>query len=373
VTLTQPGIAAPENHAMVASRKDDPAQDPGAGRGEVPVFADPQSRSVASLVERVARTSVPVLITGETGSGKERLARYIHERSGRSGEFIVMQCNTALPGNDVRASQGPGSGVRITGMQPGRGAFGLKDGRGGTLFLDDVGELCPASQCELLRLLRESDVWLTEPDNANSSAVRVITSTSTELSEGVLKGSFRRDLFYRLNIATVRVPPLRQRPGDIVPLANHFLRLHSRGSNLPIRAFGQDALAALRRHPWPGNVRELENVIRFAVLTAPRRELRAEDLRLEDPHLATSGIAPGPDQDSGEPPPDELVRLLARRVRNPGAHLYDEVEGLLVAEAFRAAGGNQVHTATLLGISRNVVRTLLKKHGLLNSSRKVDR
>jgi DNA-binding NtrC family response regulator len=367
VTLTQSGIAAPESHAMVASRNDDPVQDPGAGRGAAPVFADPQSRSVASLVERVAPTSVPVLIMGETGSGKERLARYIHERSGRTGEFSVTQCSAVLPGNNANASHG----TRVTGLQSGHGAFDVRDG--GTLFLDDVGELCPASQCELLRLLRENETLFREAENANASAVRVITSTSTDLGKGVLNGNFRRDLFYRLNIATVRVLPLRQRPDDIVPLANHFLRLHSGSSKPPTRTFGQDALAALRRHPWPGNVRELENVIRFAVLTAPRRELRAEDLRLEDPHLAASGLPPAPDQDVREPLPDELARLLARRVRNPGAHLYDEVEGLLVAEAFRAAGGNQVHTATLLGISRNVVRTLLKKHGLLNSSRKSDR
>lgn len=371
MTLTRSGIVVPENHALVATRKDDPGRDPGAAADGPPLFADPHSRSVASLIERVAPTTVPVLIMGETGSGKERLARYIHERSGRSGEFVVMQCSAALPGNNANALHGADRSARFTGAQPGRSAFGGV-GDGGTLFLDDVGDLCPASQCELLRLLRENDV-LTAAENTNSPAIRVITSTSTELSDGVVKGSFRRDLFYRLNIATVRVPPLRQRPGDIVPLANHFLRLHSASSSLPTHVFGQDALAALRRHPWPGNVRELENVVRFAVLTAPRRELSAEDLRLEDPHLAASGPAPVPDQNTGEPLPDELVRLLARRVRNPGAHLYDEVEGLLVAEAFRAAGSNQVHTATLLGISRNVVRTLLKKHGLLNSTVRVRR
>jgi DNA-binding NtrC family response regulator len=360
------GTAVPENHASAASRKDDPGQDPGPVSAS-PMFADPQSRALANLLERVAPTGVPVLITGETGSGKERLARYIHERSGRAGEFVVVQCSALPPESNANTSHGGDRGVRIAGVQFGRSKPGV-----GTLFLDDVGELPPALQCELLRLLRENDASLTAPDNAAWPAVRVITSTSTELGEEVLKGHFRRDLFYRLNIATVKVLPLRQRPGDIVPLANHFLRLYSEDSKLPARAFGPGALSALRRHSWPGNVRELENVVRFAVLTAARREISATDLRLEDEHLAASGVGSGPNPEVSETE-DELARLLALRLRNPGTHLYDEVEGLLVAEAFRTTGGNQVHTALLLGISRNVVRTLLRKHGLLSSSRKLER
>ena len=360
VTLMRVGTAVPENHASAASRKDDPGQDPGPAPAS-PVFADPQSRALANLLERVAPTGVPVLITGETGSGKERLARYIHERSGRAGEFVVVQCG-ALPSgsSSTNTPHGGDRAVRIAGVQVGRRKPGID-----TLFFDDVGELTPTLQCELLRLLRENDALSTAPDNAASPTVRVITSTSTELGEEVLKGHFRRDLFYRLNIATVKVLPLRQRPGDIVPLANHFLRLYSADSKLPARAFGQGALSALERHPWPGNVRELENVVRFAVLTAARRELSAADLRLEDGRMAASANAPGPDPEVSEAA-DGLARLLALRLRNPGTHLYDEVEGLLVAEAFRTTGGNQVHTALLLGISRNVVRTLLKKHGLLN-------
>ena len=360
------GTAVPENHAGAASRKGDPGQDPGPAPAS-PVFADPQARALANLLERVAPTGVPVLITGETGSGKERLARHIHERSGRAGEFVVVQCSTLPPGSDPNTSHSGDKGVRIAGVQVGRSKPGV-----GTLFLDDVGELTPALQGELLRLLRENDASLTAPANTASPAVRVISSTSTELGEEVLKGHFRRDLLYRLNIATIKVLPLRQRPGDIVPLANHFLRLYSEDSKLPARAFGPSALSALHRYSWPGNVRELENVVRFAVLTAARRELSATDLHLEGDQPAAPGVGPRPHLEvSGTE--DELARLLALRLRNPGTHLYDEVEGLLVTEAFRTAGENQVHTALLLGISRNVVRTLLKKHGLLRSSRKLER
>ena len=339
------GTAVPENHAIAASRKDYPT----GPASTAPVFADPGSRALANLLERVAPTGVPVLIAGEIGSGKERLARYIHERSGHVGEFIVLHCNALSPETYTNTSHAAG--------------------RAGTLFFDDVGELTPAAQCELLRLLRENEISLTAPDDAASHGVRVITSTSTELGQAVLEGHFRRDLFYRLNIATIKVPPLRERPGDIVPLANHFLRLYSDSSKLPARTFAQGALTALRRHPWPGNVRELENVIRFAVLTAHRRELSAEDLRLEGEHLAVSATRSDSDPAVSETQ-DSLARLLALRLRNPGRRLYDEVEGLLVTEAFRLAGANQVHTALLLGVTRNVVRTLLKKHGLLESTRK---
>jgi DNA-binding NtrC family response regulator len=340
----------PENHLAAAARPDNPGYDPDTAAGGAVVFADPQSRSLANLLERIAPTTVPVLLTGETGSGKERLARYIHERSGRTGEFVVVQCSPA--------------------PQAGRGPFGASDR--GTLFFDDVCDLSPALQCELLRLLRENDAAPTAPDGSAASAMRVITSTSTDLGEVMLRGHFRRDLFYRLNIASIKVPPLRQRPGDIVPLANYFLRLYSGSSKPPARALGQNALVALRHYPWPGNVRELENVIRFAALTAPRRELGAEDLRLENEPMAAPRMGRDLAQEVSDSSPDKLARVLAQRLQNPGAHLYDDVEGLLVTEAFRAADGNQVQTATLLGISRNVVRTLLKKHGLLKPARKAD-
>jgi DNA-binding NtrC family response regulator len=233
----------------------------------------------------------------------------------------------------------------------------------GTLFFDDVGDLSQVLQCELLGLLRTSDASSSLTESASSAQVRIITSTTTELGEAVLKGHFRRDLFYRLNGAPVKLLPLRQRPGDIVALANHFLWLHARGSGQPTRSLGRDAIAALKQYSWPGNVRELENVVRFCVLTTSAVGLTAMDLRLENNRTFAREAAPPVVSD--EPSHEMLAGLLTRLLQNPGAHLYDDVEGILVAEAFRATRGNQVHTATLLGISRNVVRTLLKKHGLL--------
>lgn len=313
------------------------------------VFADPQSRSLESLLDRIAPTDVPVMIIGETGTGKERLARYIHERSGRAGEFAVVHCSLLC---DLNIGE-PGSGeARI------RAALGSSQAGAssrGTLFFADVGDLSSTLQCELLRLLRANNTVTSDVGRA-----RIITSSSTDLGEALLEGRFRRDLFYRLNGAPIRLLPLRQRPGDIVPLANHFLRLYARSSVLPLYKLGRDALSALQQHPWPGNVRELENVIRFCVLTTPRPELTREDLRLES--ARTVDYEP-----MGESFNEKLAGFLTLLFQNPGPHLYDDVERLLVTRAFQATGGNQVHTATLLGVSRNVVRTLLKKHGLLKA------
>jgi DNA-binding NtrC family response regulator len=345
-------MAVPESPAHLRARPDGADPGIGAAAGEAIVFADPQSRSLASLLERIAPADVPVMISGETGTGKERLARHIHQRSGRRGGFAVVHCSSlSLASTEL----GGDAGTR-------GGALGASDR--GTLFFDDVGDLSPGLQCELLRLLRNNG----PTDGAPWAQTRIITSTSTELSEAVLKGHFRRDLFYRLAGAPVKLLPLRQRPGDIVPLANHFLRMHVRGAvQQPPRLLGQDAIAALRQYRWPGNVRELENVIRLSLLTTSERELTAEDFRLElDRSIDHDTIATL----SGDSPHKKLAGLLTHLLQNPGAHLYDDVEGLLVAEAFRTTGGNQVHTATLLGISRNVVRTLLKKHGLLKPSAK---
>jgi DNA-binding NtrC family response regulator len=240
----------------------------------------------------------------------------------------------------------------------------------GTLFLDDVGDLSPALQGELLRILRDSESDPKASERAQLTRVRVIAASNIDLGEAANRGRFRHDLLYRLNIASVKVLPLRQRPGDIVPLAHHFLRLHSENGRLPVRVLGQDSVAALRHYPWPGNVRELENVIRFALLTATRRELSAVDLHLEHERASGPVIDRELSAQALDSTLDRLAGLLATLLQHPCARLYDKVEGLLIAEAYRATGGNQVHTATRLGISRNVVRTLLKKHGLLSPTRR---
>lgn len=366
MTLSRADSVVPQGHGSTGSGGTDAEQGPHTATVGATVFADPQSRSLAKLIERIASTEVPVLIAGETGTGKEHLARHIHERSGRSGEFLALQCgqltDTGAPHSWPTAQTEPRTIARFGG-----GFRSAWDG--GTVLFDDVADLSLSLQCELLRILRDSETTSKQRDGV--ARVRIIASTSTDLGEATVRGRFRRDLLYRLNLVSVKVLPLRQRPGDIVPLAHHFLRLHSENGRLPARVLGHDATAALRQYQWPGNVRELQNVIRFALLTVSRREISAQDLRLPHEQASWQPAAGDGSQEMIESTQDRLAGILALLLQSPGSHLFDDVEGTLVREAFRAAGENQVHTATLLGISRNVVRTLLQKQGLLKPRRRV--
>ncbi len=198
-----------------------------------------------------------------------------------------------------------------------------------------------------------------------------MTATNVDLNEAVSAGHFRLDLFYRLNIVQVQLPPLRDRIGDIAPLANHFLGLYSRRLGLPEPRLGADALAALQAYSWPGNIRELENVIHFALLVASEQEIRPEHLKLVGQPARQVRAAPLPLESALVPPPlastplQDLRRTLCTLLEAPPGGLLGEVEGMIVDEAFRISRGNQVRAAALLGISRNVMRTLLKRYGHL--------
>jgi len=193
--------------------------------------------------------------------------------------------------------------------------------------------------------------------------VRLITATNIDLNDAVSAGRFRLDLLYRLNIVQLNIPPLRERPGDVLPLARHFLSLYSKRLELPEPVIGKEAGEALLRHSWIGNIRELENVIHFALLVASDYEIRPEHLKLAGaaPVAASAATAPANPQDS--------VRRAIFSLLDSGApHLFEELEQILVESAFRHSGFNQVRAAAALGISRNVLRTLLKKHKMLGAS-----
>jgi DNA-binding NtrC family response regulator len=247
----------------------------------------------------------------------------------------------------------------------------VRSGQQGTLFLDEVAALPVGLQGQLLRILKDREAGRAELSNPQQADVRLVAATTVDLSEAISAGHFRLDLFYRLNVAKVRLLPLRQRRGDVAALAAHFLALHAGRLNPPPPVLWQQVLEALTRHSWPGNVRELENVIRFALLVAPETELRVEHLKLEDA-LGYAHAAEAAPVARAQPPADagtisshqRLSQWLAPLFAAPGERLLSDLENQIVAEAFRFTGRNQVQTAALLGISRNVLRTLLKKHGL---------
>jgi DNA-binding NtrC family response regulator len=342
-------------------------------RAKALVFADPASRHLLSYIEKLAPSEAPVLISGETGTGKELVARHIHQLSGRTGPFLAVNCGAI---SDHLAES------ELFGHEAGSftGAVGRREGwfeaaNGGTLFLDEIGDLPLAMQVKLLRVLQEREVVRIGSRKSIAVDIRLVAATNIDLDHAVSAGRFRIDLLYRLNIAQARLPPLRERPGDVLPLAQHFLRTYSQRMNIPEPDLSPAAGDALRGHAWPGNIRELENVIHFALLISSAEEIRPEHLKVSG-GWGTAASGEGSSA-AGHVPvvaPDEAAPLqviaaqLRRSFARPCEALYDELEQLIVTEAYRHCGNNQVHSAALLGVTRNVLRTLLKRHGLLEDS-----
>jgi two-component system, NtrC family, response regulator HydG len=305
------------------------------GRGGV-IGVSPAFRRMITLVEQVANSEATVLIQGESGTGKELVARMIHEGSSRHARpFVAVNC-AALPETLLESE--------LFGYEKGAftGAAGRKEGRfeladGGTLFLDEVADLSVVTQPKILRVLQEGDFERLGGTKTLRVDVRVVAASNQDLSQMVREKRFREDLFYRLNVITVTVPPLRDRHEDIHVLAEHFLRLYAAKNNRKLDGFTPEALERLESHRWPGNVRELENVIERSVVLARGNRIGAEDLPTE-----VGGVKP--------PPRDALLALLGTPL--------DEIERRLLDETLRITGGNKTQAAKLLGID---VRTVARK------------
>ncbi|PYM94674.1 MAG: DNA-binding response regulator [Candidatus Rokuibacteriota bacterium] len=300
------------------------------------IGASPSFRRMLTLVEQIADSSATVLIQGESGTGKELAARTIHERSARrTGPFVAVNC-AALPDTLLESE--------LFGYEKGAftGAVGRKEGRfelahGGTLFLDEVADLSLVTQPKILRVLQEGEFERLGGTRTLQVDVRIVAATNQDLAEMVKEKRFREDLYYRLNVITVRVPPLRERHEDIRVLAQHYLRVYAAKNGRKLEGFSSEALQRLESYAWPGNVRELENLIERTVLLARKDRIDAEDLPEE-----VAGVKP--------PPRDAILGL----VGTPLA----EIERRLLDETLRITGGNKTQAAKLLGID---VRTVARK------------
>jgi len=302
------------------------------------VFASEAMRRLAVLVARVAPRDVTVLLTGESGTGKERVAEAIVAASRRAEKpFVRFNCAALAPELAEAELFGHAKGAFTGAVRSRPGLFGEADG--GTLLLDEVGELAAPAQAKLLRVLQEGEVRPVGEERTRTVDVRVIAATHRDLGEEVRRGAFREDLFYRLNVVHLRIPPLRERPEDVKVLARHFLdRFAERFGVSPLRV--PDALFdRLAAHAWPGNVRELENAVEGLVALSPPEGL--------DLSLLPGGGAPAAE---GVPLP------LRERVQ--------AYERGLVMEALRAAHGNRSEAARRLGISRVTLHDKLKRYGL---------
>ncbi|MGL4605405.1 MAG: sigma-54 interaction domain-containing protein, partial [Iodobacter sp.] len=237
----------------------DQIHNPLSIRARALVFADPQSRHLLQEAEQVAPSEAPVLIHGETGTGKELVARHIHLISGRKGPFVALNCGAI---SETLAES------ELFGHEAGAftGATGSKAGwfeaaNGGTLFLDEIGDLPLTLQVKLLRVLQEHEVVRVGARKPTPIHIRLVAASNVNLAEAVKAGHFRQDLFYRLNVVSLTIPPLRQRPADIQPLADYFLNLYAKKTGFSVPVLTETSLLALHHYHWPGNIRELENIM----------------------------------------------------------------------------------------------------------------
>jgi len=344
----------------------------GALTFENMIASAPVMRQVVRLGQRAAKSNIPILITGESGVGKELIARAIQGESDRSGRaFITVNCG-AIPENLVESILFGHEKGSFTGADKKHiGKF--QEASGGTLFLDEVGELPLDMQVKLLRVLQEGEVDPVGSKKPVKVDVRIISATNRDLSEQVREGAFREDLFYRLNVFPIEAPPLRDRKQDIPALVEHFIQRFNAQENRNIQSATPETLAMLKGEYWPGNVRQLENMIFRAVILSDGEELHPEDF----PHL--TGVAPVfDDEDHAEPEPINGVETHAEAAEaliehaapvpmmDDNGHLrpLEEIERDLIQFAIETYAGRMAEVARRLGIGRSTLYRKVREHEL---------
>ena len=391
---------------------------PGAGalalsvRAKALVFEDPKSVALLARVREIAPRSVSVLISGETGTGRELVARHLHELSPRAARpFLAVNCSGFS--QDAADSELFGHEKGACGGKSSAKAGWLEAANGGTLFLDEIGDLSPKLQHKLLRVLSAGELLRLGAEQPTQVNVRVIAATNVDLGQAVQAGHFSQELLDSLCAETLELAPLRERAGDILPLARHFLEFYRQRLDLGPTELGAEAAARLLEHSWPGNIRELENAMHHALLLCHGSQITPEDLRLSaldsraapwsraawgargiGAHGARSSAAYGARSsgaqgasgasgargaDGASGPGDHgsagsdgertalelaLLELFAQDVPN----LFERIENVVLKTAYHYCADNQLQTARLLGISRNVVRARLIRFGEIAGS-----
>jgi DNA-binding NtrC family response regulator len=302
------------------------------------VGTSPPMVAIYKLVARVAALDTTVLILGETGTGKEMVARAVHYASRRADRpFVVVDC-TALPESLFESELFGHERGAFTGAVTARRGL-LETAGGGTCLLDEVGELSLPLQAKLLRVLQERTIRRVGGNEPWPVDVRIIAATNQDLRRRVETGAFREDLYYRLNVVALTVPPLRDRPGDIPLLVHHFLTKYARATGKPVTGLAPAALARLERHHWPGNVRELEHAVERAVALASTTVVLPEDL---PPEVGQAGPAAGP----ADPAPGMTL---------------EELKQWYVQRVLEETGGNKARAAEILGIDRRTLYRMLDR------------
>jgi transcriptional regulator with GAF, ATPase, and Fis domain len=298
---------------------------------------------IRNFLEKSSKTTLPVLLTGETGVGKSLLAREIHYSSGCKGDFITIDCTT-IPSELLESE--------LFGHEKGSftGAYAKRTGKiagaeNGTLFIDEIGDLAPALQGKLLRFIQTGEYEPLGSSMVNKSNARLITATNRDLRQEIIEKKFREDLYFRLDVLHIEIPPLRARKELIAPMADFFLKKYSKQFKSSVDTISGSALSALVNHLWPGNIRELENAIMRALVNCNGLVLAAEDLEIEKRSLNVSG-----DTTSDS---DELLDLKMAR---------EKMDRILIKKALNKTNGNVSQASKLLNISRNALMDLVKKY-----------
>jgi two-component system nitrogen regulation response regulator GlnG len=313
-------------------------------------------QQVFKLVGRVAASDAPVMITGESGTGKELVARAVHHHSQRATKsFVAINC-AAIPEQLLESE--------LFGHEKGAftGAVGHRVGRfeqcdGGTLFLDEIGDMPLSLQGKILRVLQEGEFSRVGGNLTIRSDVRIVAATNKQLEAEVAAKTFREDLFYRLNVVRIQLPPLRQRVEDVRLLAEYFVQKVAAEKRLPKLKLSEEAVRVMEGYHWPGNVRELENTIQRACVLATSDILLPKDIPL--------GAVPQEKSQSGLTSKEEAIEILLRAAQaDPSVELLPWLEREFTVHAMRETGGNQVRAAKLLGITRATLRKRLDRFGI---------
>jgi two-component system, response regulator FlrC len=326
------------------------------------IYEDEAMSAVISLADQVAASDASILLTGESGSGKEVLARYVHKKSSRADKaFISVNC-AAIPENLLESELFGHEKGAFTGAIARRiGKFEEADG--GTLLLDEISEMDGRLQAKLLRALQEHEIDRVGGGKPVKVNIRIIATSNRDLVEEVKKGRFREDLLYRLNVVNLRLPALRERPKDIQALARFFARKYADANGVPFRPIAPDTERLLASHPWKGNVRELENTIHRAVLLASGTDISPEAIRLPDgTRVGSAALATIGDEGDLPSPVRSAVESAAAATRTLVGRTVADVERDLILDTLDHCLGNRTHAANILGISIRTLRNKLREY-----------
>jgi DNA-binding NtrC family response regulator len=319
------------------------------------VARDPTMTAVMMLADQVAGSEASILITGESGVGKEVMARYVHKKSRRADKpFISVNC-AAIPENLLESELFGHEKGAFTGAVARRiGKF--EEANGGTLLLDEISEMDARLQAKLLRAIQEREIDRVGGSKPVKVDIRILATSNRDLTVAVRDGVFREDLLYRLNVVNLRLPALRERPADVMALAEHFVKKYATANALPDRPLSAEARRRLAAHRWPGNVRELENAMHRAVLLSSGPEIEDGAIRLPD------GQPMGPPTDVGVQAANRAVQAADMAARAFVGQTVAEVEQRLILDTLSHCLGNRTHAANILGISIRTLRNKLKEY-----------